>query len=247
MQSLDLVLPISTATLGACVARGLPPARGRVVPLGIRLDRFATADDKRAARTRMLQTFGIDGDPALMLCSVGRLVPRKGVEWLVSRVMPQLPRDVVLLVVGEGPDRRKIERAIEANGLKNQVHLLGAVSDSQLEIVYQGSDLFMMPNIPVSSDMEGFGLVMLEAGLLGLPVIAADIEGISDVIAPGENGELVESGNAGAFRDAVMSYYVDRDRLRAASVKARLHVVSRFGWSGVIQRYLDELKGILKA
>jgi phosphatidylinositol alpha-1,6-mannosyltransferase len=243
-ESLDLVLPISNATRNACLQRGLTDDKAKVVSLGIRLDRFSTSGDKPAARRRMLQIFGIDSSPSLILCSVGRLVPRKGVEWLVSNVMTDLPRDVMLLVVGEGPERQKIQKAIDAHHLEDRVHLLGAVSDSQLEAVYQGSDIFVMPNVKVAHDMEGFGLVMLEAGLLGLPVIASNMEGITDVITPGENGELVESLDASTFRDSVMKYYVDRQRLRAASHRARMHVVSRFGWTGVVQRYLDELRGV---
>ena len=242
--SLDLVLPISKATKDACVARGLDGNKSKVISLGIRLDRFAIGGDKENARDRMLTMFGIDDPPKLVLCSVGRLVPRKGVEWFVANVMRELPRDVILLVVGDGPERSRIERAIEENHLSHQVHLLGALSDSQLEAVYQGADIFVMPNVRVPNDMEGFGLVMLEAGLLGLPVIASNIEGITDVITQGDNGELIESLDAGAFREAVMKYYVDQRLLRDASRRARMHVVSRFGWTGVVQRYIDELRAI---
>src|SRR5689334_22150498 len=76
-ESLDLVLPISTATCEACIERGLPPAKGRVVPLGIRLDRFASTDDKTAARRRALGMLGTEATPSMILCSVGRLVRRK--------------------------------------------------------------------------------------------------------------------------------------------------------------------------
>jgi phosphatidylinositol alpha-1,6-mannosyltransferase len=245
-ESLDLILPISNATQAACLMRGLAETKSKVVPLGIRLDRFAVSDDKQAARRRMLTMFGIDDEPRLILCSVGRLVPRKGVEWFVANVMTQLPRDVMLLVVGDGPERDRIQHAVETDELGRQVHLLGAVSDSQLESVYQGSDIFVMPNVRVPHDMEGFGLVMLEAGLLGLPVIASNIDGITDVVSPGENGDLVESGDAHAFRDAVMRYYVQPDLLREAARRTRMHIVARFGWTGVIQRYLDELKGLHK-
>lgn len=243
-ESLDLVLPISNATREACIERGLSPAKGRVVPLGIRLDRFAPVDDKTSARQRALRMLGADGEPSMILCSVGRLVRRKGIEWFVSNVMTELPRDVALIVVGEGDERAKIEAAIAENELRRQVFLPGAVSDSQLEAIYHASDLFVMPNIRVANDMEGFGLVMLEAGLVGLPVVAANLEGITDVVTPGENGELIPSEDTHAFRDVIMSYYVDRDKLRLASARARMHVVSRFGWTGVVQRYLDELKGL---
>jgi len=244
-ESLDLILPISNATKDACVVRGLDENKARVISLGIRLDRFATGSDKENARDRMLTMFGIDEPPKLVLCSVGRLVARKGVEWFIANVMTELPRDVSLLVVGEGPERDKIERAIKQNQLSHQVHLLGAVSDSQLEAVYQGSDIFVMPNVRVPNDMEGFGLVMLEAGLLGLPVVASNIEGITDVVTNGENGTLVQSLDANGFREAIMKYYVDPQLLRESSRRARMHIVSRFGWTGVIQRYIDEFERLM--
>lgn len=245
-EALDLVLPISNATGEACAVRGLDRTKMKVVPLGIRLDRFAMSDDRSLARSKVLTMFGIDDRPSLILCSVGRLVARKGVEWFVSNVMPQLPRDVSLLIVGDGPERSRIETAITRANVQNQVHVLGAVSESQLESLYQGSDLFVMPNIPVENDIEGFGLVMLEAGLLGIPVIASNIDGITDVITPGENGTLISTGDASAFRDAVMTYYGNADRLRAASSRARMHTVSHFGWSGVVQRYLEELRRVVR-
>jgi phosphatidyl-myo-inositol dimannoside synthase len=122
------------------------------------------------------------------------------------------------------------------------VVLLGQVSESLLATLYAGSDLFVMPNIPVAGDMEGFGVVMVEAGAAGLPVLAADLEGIRDVIAAGENGELLPSGNAGAFLDAIARYR-DPSRLAGASARARAYVVAHFSWAGIA----DTLVGILQS
>src|SRR5688500_2614734 len=181
-QSLDLVLPISNATADACRARGLAPEKCAVVLLGIRLDRFAPPASREEARTSLLHHFGISSTPGRILCSVGRLVPRKGVAWFVENVMPLLPSDVLLLVAGEGAERPRIESIIADKKLSDRVRLLGAINDPELQQVYQGSDLFVMPNVRVAGDMEGFGLVMVEAGLCGLPVIASRIEGIADVV-----------------------------------------------------------------
>src|SRR5690625_7613993 len=73
--------------------------------------------------------------------------------------------------------------------------MLGRLSEVDLSRLYRGADLFVMPNIPVEGDMEGFGVVMLEAGLSGLPVVASSLEGILDVVEEGNNGHLIESGN----------------------------------------------------
>lgn len=245
-DSLDLVLPISYATAAACRARGLSSAKCAVVLLGIRLDRFAAPASKPDSR-RKLAEFASMSEPArITLTSVGRLVPRKGVAWFIDEVMPQLPDDIHLVVVGDGPDRGRIEQAIARRGLLARVRLLGAISDSQLAVVYHGSDLFVMPNVPVKGDMEGFGLVMLEAGLCGLPVIASRLEGIADVITEGENGHMVEPGDAQAFRDAIMRYHDSPSLLGEASTRARLHTASRFGWARVTNQYIQTIAALRK-
>jgi phosphatidylinositol alpha-1,6-mannosyltransferase len=158
--------------------------------------------------------------------------------------MPSLPDDAHLLVAGEGPERARIEAAIATHSLSSRVRLLGAVSNAELALMYQGSDLFVMPNVPVAGDMEGFGLVMLEAGLCGMPVIASRLEGIADVITDGANGHLVESGRADQFVHAITRYFNDSESLSHASAKARAHTVSRFSWSGVTDRYVEILSAL---
>jgi phosphatidylinositol alpha-1,6-mannosyltransferase len=161
--------------------------------------------------------------------------------------MPLLPADVLYLIAGEGPERARIESAIARHELRDRVKLLGAVSDEQLADLYHGADLFVMPNVPVANDMEGFGLVLLEAGLCGLPAIASDIEGIRDVISEGENGNLVKSGDVEGFRERILSWYNDPTGLRAASERARAHTIDRFAWDGVVNRYLTIIEGLLSS
>jgi phosphatidylinositol alpha-1,6-mannosyltransferase len=244
-DSVDLVLPISNATAAACHLRGLSTAKTRVVHLGIKPDRFTGAIDRAEAREILLdeiQSLHPSTKPRLILANVGRLVPRKGIEWFVTNVMPMLQPDVHLVVAGEGPDRKKIEAAISGNNVSSRVTLLGKVTDEELEVVYRGSDLFVMPNVPVSNDMEGFGLVMVEANMCGLPVIASNIEGIADVVSDGENGTLIDSGDAEGFCHAIMKYHGNTDLLRAASTRAQLHAALRFGWSAVTDRYIEVIR-----
>jgi phosphatidylinositol alpha-1,6-mannosyltransferase len=245
-DSLDLVLPISNATADACRARGLSPQKCSVVLLGIKLDRFQPPVSRTDSRRAMLERFAVTASPRLILCSVGRLVPRKGVAWFVDNVMPTLPPDVLFLVAGEGAERPRIEALIAKHNLSNSVRLLGAITDEQLQLLYQGSDLFLMPNVPVAGDMEGFGLVMVEAGLCGLPVLASRLEGITDVVTEGENGHLIESGDAAGFAAAVGRYHESPSLLAAASIRARAHVENTFGWEAVTDRYLSVLRQHLR-
>jgi phosphatidylinositol alpha-1,6-mannosyltransferase len=95
--------------------------------------------------------------------------------------------------------------------------------------------------------MEGFGLVMLEAGLCGLPTIASNLEGIADVISEGENGHLVPPMNAGQFLTVIERYYSDPSLLLSASASAREYTTRRFGWARVVDEYILQLRHLLAA
>ena len=251
-RALDRALPVSRATGEACLVRGLDPEKLRVVPNGVRLDRFPPLGSKRAMRRRLLEAFPTSAagplpEGALLLCSVGRQVERKGFAWFAEAVMPRLPLDVHYWLAGDGPEEERIRAAVARHDLGRRVRLLGRVSDEELQALYRGADLFVMPNVPVPGDMEGFGVVILEAGLGGLPVVASGLEGIRDVVAEGENGHLVESGDADAFVQAILPYYHDRERLERAAQRAAETTAARFGWPAVAARYADVLRELVAA
>jgi phosphatidyl-myo-inositol dimannoside synthase len=245
LSSLDRVLPISRATADECLGRGLDPARLEIIPCGVDLERFSPAPAGDPHRGALLDRLGIDHDDRapFLLFSVGRHQERKGFHWFVERVMPLLPEETVFLLGGEGPMTGRIREAARVQGIDERVHLLGRVDEDELLALYRAADLFVMPNIPVAGDIEGFGVVMLEAGASGLPVIAADLEGIRDVVTQDENGVLVPSGDAPAFAEAILRFQADRAQLRAASQRAATHTAERFGWDAVADRHVEILRG----
>jgi phosphatidyl-myo-inositol dimannoside synthase len=249
LRSLDVVLPISRATGSECLARGLAPDKMHVVPCGVSLEKFAAPDPRDQARRALLEALRTEGrslpENGLLLFSVGRHQERKGFHWFVGRVMPLLPPDVVFLLGGDGPMTDEIRQAAELHEVSDRVHMLGRLSDESLLTFYRGADLFMMPNVPVAGDIEGFGIVMLEAGASGMPVIAADLEGIHDVITPGENGVLVESGDVPGFANAVLRFHAEPGLLVSASARAAEHTASRFGWPSIARTYLEILQARL--
>ena len=251
LGALDLVLPISRATAQECLQRGAAPEKVHVVPCGVDSELFGAPRDRAAARAELLRAVGESAatipESALLLCSVGRHQERKGFQWFVDQVMPRLPADVFYLVSGEGPMTPAIQAAVDRHGLGGRVRLLGKVPEDVLLKMYRGGDLFVMPNIHVPGDIEGFGVVMLEAGLCGLPVLAADLEGISDVVREGENGHLLPSQGAGAFADAVLRYRGRRDLLDAFSHAAARHTARTFSWAAVADQYLGILRDALEA
>ena len=248
-DALDAVFPVSRATAAACRVRGVPPEKIRVVPNGVKLRRFEPLADLAMMRDALREAVGDPDyalpDDALLLCSVGRQVERKGYAWFVDSVMPLLPEDVHYWLAGDGPEAENIAAAAARRGLGRRVRLLGRISDDALHTLLRGADLFVMPNVPVPGDMEGFGVVLLEAGLCGTPAIAARLEGIRDVITEGANGHLVESGDAWGFSEAIMRYYHDRGRMDAAAARAAQHTAETFSWAAVADHYVEAMQALV--
>ncbi len=244
-EAVDVVMPVSGATGEACVERGLPPEKVAVVHNGVDLDRFNAMLDRLASQgTRVsADRTRLDAGP-LLLCSVGRQVKRKGFAWFIRNVMPALPPHVHYWLGGDGPEHEDIQAAIRETGLEARVRLLGRLDEDELIDLYRSGDLFIMPNIPVPGDMEGFGIVMLEAGLSGLPTVAARLEGIREVITPGENGYFVESGDAAGFVARISALDADRPALADLSERTVRHVRSTFGWDAVAGNYLAVLSRV---
>ena len=176
------------------------------------------------------------------MVTVGRQVRRKGFAWFIENVMPKLPDRVVLWLAGDGPERENIEAAIERADVQQRVRCLGKVSEEELVELYRRGKLFVMPNIVVPGDMEGFGIVMLEAGACGLPTLAADLEGIRDVIDEGVNGWFAPTEDAKAFAARIQSLLDDPDGLREASERTAEYVTTTFRWDSTAERYLDALR-----
>lgn len=246
-DELDAVVSVSRATGAACAERGLDPGKLHVIPNGIPEDRFPEADPEAASRGDRLAALDASArrldDDAFLLCSVGRQVPRKGFAWFVDQVMPTLPDRVHYWLAGSGPQTGEIRAAGRRRGLDDRLRLLGPVPDEHLGLLYRNSDLFIMPNIAVPGTMEGFGVVMLEAGLCGLPTIASRLEGIPDVISESENGHLVPSGCADGFRRAIMRYVEDRSILEPVRSRAVEHT-RRFRWPVVADRYVRLIQSL---
>jgi phosphatidyl-myo-inositol dimannoside synthase len=245
LRSLDVVFPISRATAAEALARGAPEDRVHVVPCGVDFSRFVAPADRSATRARLLRHLLGEGfrvpDDALILLSVGRHQERKGFHWFVEQVMPALPANAVYLLAGSGPMTMSIRAAVERRGLQHRVRLLGQVSEETLRLLYEGSDLFVMPNVPVAGDIEGFGVVMLEAGAAGLPVVASDLEGIRDVVRDGLNGRLVPPRDVEAFSSAILGHS-DRALLTSAARQSAAYVTGTFGWPAIASVLVEHLR-----
>ena len=205
------VLAISRATARSVIDVGVPPERVGVLPLGIPVPATATGAASEARR-RVLARLDLAEDTDLLV-SVGRLVPRKGVAWFVEHVLPALPATAHLVVAGDGADRERISLAASAAGVDDRLHLMGRVADDLRDDLMVGADVFVQPNVVVPGDMEGFGLVAVEAAMSGTVVVASDLEGLGDAVEDGVTGHLVTSGDVDAWVDELTRLLSDRDGL----------------------------------
>ena len=247
LRHLDRIVCISESAMAACIARGVAIERCVIVRPGVSLP--AVLPPRRTARERLAEMVGRPLDGMGVLITVGRQVRRKGVVWFLESVYAELAAqtgDVHYVIVGDGPESDRVRAAVARLGLDDRVSLAGTISEDALLHAYVAADLFVMPNMPVPGDMEGFGLVALEAAAHGLPVLAADLEGIRDAVVPGLTGELVQPGNAGAWLEATTRFLNSRDARMAASRTTREALASRFGWARMADAYEAVFRDVLQ-
>ncbi|HEV2750125.1 MAG TPA: glycosyltransferase family 4 protein [Gemmatimonadales bacterium] len=178
-------------------------------------------------------------DGGFRVLFVGRLVERKGVAELIEGVRRLSPTlDVRLDVIGDGPERARLEALVREGGLGDRVTLRGRVSAAELRAAYGAADAFALPSILDSrSDTEGLGVVLLEAMSYGVPVIGSDIGGIPDIIVDGETGLLVPPGNPAALAAALRRLAAERGLAVRLGSAGREHVRNDFSWESIVAQW----------
>lgn len=169
------------------------------------------------------QRFG--SDETVKLLTVSRLVEKKG-HLKVLEAIKDLP-DVRYTIVGDGPMRKPIQDRITALGLEDRVTMMQHVSDGKLPELYGSHDVFVMPTTKSLIDREGFGIVYIEAGLFGLPVIATNQPGVDEAVIDGVTGKLIED-TADSLKSAIVKLVNDRDLRLRLGAAGRARVLTEF-------------------
>lgn len=201
----------------AAYARSAPglaavqPSRLRVVPNGIDPTRFRPDGPRR---------------PGDYLLFVGRLVPYKGLDVLLEALAG--PGGLPLVVVGDGPERRRLETL--ARDLGVDVHFLGRVEDEDLPALYRGARLTVLPSV---NGQEAFGISLLESMACGTPVVASDLPGVGDVARLG--GLTARPGDAADLARA-LEQALAGDLVRGATLANAIHAA--YSWDAVTDRML---------
>ena len=184
-----------------------------------------------------------------ILLTVGRLVRRKGVAWFIREVLPSIVKSddsIRYVVVGGGAELESINEAIAATKMDAHVVLLGKVEDDAKLALFGAADIFVMPNIKVTNDMEGFGIVAHEAALARLPLVASNLEGIADAVADGENGLLVTPEDAAAYVAAIEKVlHFSKSERAEFTRKARAYTLKTYDWQKVATKFRNTYEEVV--
>ena len=236
VSHVDAFFPVSHYTAGLLLELGVSNNRICVVPNGTDPDRFHPRDGE-ALRRRL----GLAQHPVLL--TVGRVVPRKGID-TVLHALPAIAADmpnVTYLVAGTGPDRSRLEHLANHLEVLDAVHFLGQVPNEDLAAYYSAADLFVMPAREVRPDVEGFGLVFLEANACGTPVVGTNTGGIPDAITDGITGALIPPGSPEALSATVTRLLSNPDKLSQLGEQGRRRVLDTANWDHVASVLLHHL------
>jgi glycosyltransferase involved in cell wall biosynthesis len=227
LPAFDVVHCISAATAREVSVRGAPRERIVVLPCGLWPQNLPPLRRYRGAS-------GVE------LLSVGRLVHRKGFAWFLEHVFPRLREEFPeahYTIVGRGPEEELITKIIHDHGLTSSVTLRTSASDGERDALYESADLLVVPNVEVPGDMEGFGIVCIEAAARGLPVVAARSGGLPDAVVEGVTGMLFRAGDSADAESTV------RAALQSPLDPAAVAFAARrtYDWNVLRERYQHAL------
>jgi phosphatidylinositol alpha-1,6-mannosyltransferase len=226
------------ARLAGAVGPGNAGKLARLTP-GVDVDAFRPGLGE-GVRARLGLT-----DRPVVVC-VSRLMPRKGQDVLI-RALPAVRRavaDAALLLVGGGPYRGRLESLARSVGVEDSVVFTGSVPAGELAAHYGAGDAFAMPcrTRLRGLDVEGLGMVFLEASACGLPVVAGDSGGAPDAVRAGETGDVVDGRDPAAVAGALVGLLTDAERRERMGAAARRWVETAWTWdasASLLRRLLD--------
>ena len=240
----DLLICNSTSTARLAVEHGANASRIHIVRPGTNLPA-----ELPGAGEGFRSRHGLGDGPLLL--SVGRLTPRKGLADFVAKTMPALLHHIPnarLIIIGADAanalhgganEREKIESFARKAGVLEALHFLPPCDDSELSAAYWGADVHVFPVKAIPGDVEGFGMVAIEAAAHGLPTVAFDVGGVADAIVVGKTGVLVAADDYTAMAEALIGLLSQRGDVQVARDECKA-AASRFGWD----RFREELLSI---
>ncbi len=220
-----------------CGHFNIPHENVDIIPNAVEVEKYHTDVDRRAVRRR----FGV-GDHEKLVLYVGRLVPQKGVEYLI-RAMPRISwrfPESKFVIVGEGWMRGHLEWLADQSGQRWRTNFTGFISDEDLIALTKGADVMVVPSV-----YEPFGIVALEGMAAGVPVVASQVGGLAEVVEHDKTGVWAYPRSPDSIAwgvERVLSDTGYRDWLVKNATEA---VKSRFSWEAVAKQTVEVYKRVL--
>lgn len=213
----------------------------RILHPGVHSDYFVPADSSLAIRKKLGWS-----DRTVML-TVGRLQRRKGQDHAIlalKKIKEKIP-NILYAIIGNGDEWEYLNSLVTEHGLQNHVQFKGEITDADLLHCYQQCDLFTLPNREINGDIEGFGMVLVEAQSCAKPVLAGKSGGTAETMIPGTTGLIADCTQPDQIADAVLSILSNSDRCKQMGVAARKWVVENLDWPSLVDQAVtifDELR-----
>ena len=216
LHQVGVAVGVSQPVVDPLLGDGMPAKRIRVIPNGVDAD---YSDRQQPVELR--RQFGLDNRDFLIL-AVGSLIRRKGFDLVINALPSLLEKGIPikLVIIGDGPAREELQQQVLRLALQDHVFLAGE-SSNVAGCLKGGADLLVS-----GAREEVFGLVLAEAGLAGLPVIAPRVGGIPGVVIDGVTGMLVPAENSSALSAAIAELHDNPERRRSMGEAARQHVTA---------------------
>ncbi len=263
----DQIICVSEFTKTQVLNLGIEPNKIRVIENGVdKNDSYPVISEYR--QRIMRKKISLREDDYKIILATGRAVRRKGFSWFIKEVLPSLPDNVLFVIAGpmnspystfsswldylpsswrtqfetifsKASDSNEIYKLMNhATYGKKFIHL-GKVSQADLNALYTIADLYVMPNVKVKGDAEGFGLVALEAAVRGKVVLASDLEGITQAIQNGKNGLLLPSIQADQWIITITELLMNDEFRRGFGQNAKEYTHEQFSWTTMVGNYYD--------
>jgi glycosyltransferase involved in cell wall biosynthesis len=216
---------------------GVDEAKIRIVPNGVDTQKFKPSKNCEQLKRQI----GIDNK--LCVLFVGRLIPRKGLHYLVKAAKQIIKEfnQTKFLIAGNGPQRNSLISHLENMNLTSNFLFLGDVNENTLPALYNCADIFVLPSI-----QEGLGIALLEAQATAKPIVAFDVGGVSEAVLDKESGLLVKPDSR-KLADAIMKLLASFSLREKMGRRGREFVVNRFSWDVCAKKMLQVYREALAA
>jgi phosphatidylinositol alpha-1,6-mannosyltransferase len=209
-------------------------SRDKIVVLnpGVDAKLFVPAETDTAFQKQM------GWDQKKVIITVGRLQQRKGQDKMIEAMPGVLKKhpDALYAVIGRGECKPLLEALILENKLQEHVQLLDEIADDKMIKCYQQADLFILPNRTIDNDIEGFGMVLVEAQACAKPVVAGDSGGTKETMLVGESGFIIDCTEPQIIAKKMVDILSDKAQMRTMGISGRRHVEQSLDWKAHVEK-----------